>query len=72
MEPGHRLIAKLMAASSPIEKHLQEGGPLTVRELESLSLTISSLQTFLDLWKRRHKATSRSVRTKERSKGPGP
>lgn len=55
--PSHRLLANFMSASSPIEKYLQEGGPLTVLELESLSLTISGLQTFLDTWKRKNKAS---------------
>lgn len=57
MEPGHRILAKFMSASAPVEKYLQEGGTFTTQELESLSLTISGLQTFLDTWKRKYKAS---------------
>ena len=52
--PTHRLIANFMTASTPLEKHLQQGEPLTDLELQSLSLTIDSLQTFLDGWKTKH------------------
>ncbi len=45
-----RLIADFMAASTPIEKYLQQGGQLTDLELQSISLTIDSLQTFLNIW----------------------
>ena len=57
MIPSHRLLANFMSASTPIEKYLQENGPLTVQELDSLSLTISNLQTFLDIWIRRNKSS---------------
>lgn len=50
-----RLLADLMSASAPIEEYLRQGRPLTAQELDSLSLTISGLQTFLDVWKRKHK-----------------
>jgi len=50
----HRLIAEFMSASSPVEKYLQQGRPLTAQEFDSLSLTISGLQTFLDVWKRKN------------------
>ena len=43
-----RLIANLMTASAPVEEYLRQGGPLSPQELESLALTISGLQTFLD------------------------
>jgi hypothetical protein len=49
-----RLIATFMSASAPVEKYLQQGGPLTAQEFDSLSLTISGLQTFLDVWKRKN------------------
>lgn len=58
MDSGHRILANFMSASAPVEKYLQEDGPFTAQELESLSLTISGLQTFLDIWKRKHKAST--------------
>jgi hypothetical protein len=52
--PIRRLIANLMSASAPIEEYLRLGKPLTAEEFDSLSLTISGLQTFLEIWKRKH------------------
>jgi hypothetical protein len=49
-----RLIANFMSASAPMEEYLRQGRPLTPQELESVSLTISGLQTFLDIWKRKN------------------
>ena len=51
---SQRLIANFMAASTPVEKYLQQGGRLTDLELQSLSLTIDSLQTFLNIWMSKH------------------
>ncbi|MBX3302181.1 MAG: chemotaxis protein CheB [Nitrospira sp.] len=51
---AHKLLATFMSASAPIETYLQHGHPLTDHELELLSLTVSGLQTFLDIWKRRY------------------
>lgn len=51
------LLAKLMSASAPIEEYLRQGRPLTDQEFDSLTLTISGLQTFLDVWKRKNKAS---------------
>jgi len=45
-----RLIANFMTASTPIEKYLQQGGQLTDLELQSISLTIDGLQTYLNIW----------------------
>ncbi len=53
VEP-HKLIAKFMSASVPIETYLQQGRPLTDAQLELISLTVAGLQTFLDSWKRKH------------------
>ena len=50
-----RLIANLMSASAPVEEYLRQGKPLSPQELESLALTISGLQTFLEIWKRKHR-----------------
>ena len=47
------LIARFMAASTPVEVYLQQHGPLSPLELDSLTQTVKSLQTFLDMWKRR-------------------
>ena len=49
-----RLLADLLSASAPVEEYLRQGKSLTPQELDSLSLTISGLQTFLDVWKRKH------------------
>lgn len=53
----HRLVADFMIASSPLEKHLQEGGPLTDSEASSVEVTLVSLKLFLDSWKRKHGKT---------------
>jgi hypothetical protein len=50
----HKLIAEFMSVSTQLERYLQEGKPLSILQLESLSLTVSGLQTFLDSWKRKH------------------
>jgi len=55
----HRSIAKLMSASAPVEEYLRQGRPLTAQEFQSLSLTISGLQTFLDVWKRKNEKSPR-------------
>jgi len=52
--PLHRVIAAFMSASTPVEEYLRQGRPLTAREFESISLTIKSLQTFLDVWKKKN------------------
>ena len=49
-----RLIAHLMLASAPVEEYLQQNKPLTAQQYESLSLTLEGLQTFLEVWKRKH------------------
>ena len=49
-----RLLANFMSASALMETYLQQGGQLTPLQLESLSLTIEGLQSFLDIWKRKH------------------
>jgi hypothetical protein len=50
---------------TPVEKYLKEGRPLTDLQVESLSLAAGVLQTFLDIWKSRHKY--REKRAKEPS-----
>jgi hypothetical protein len=47
LEP-HKLIAHFMSASAPLERYLQQGRPLTALQLESISLTIDGLVTYLD------------------------
>ncbi len=49
-----RLIANFITASTPVEKYLQQGGRLTDLELQSISLTIDGLQTFLNIWHAKH------------------
>lgn len=46
-----RLIANLIAAVSPLEKYLRRGRPLTGLQVESLSLVLRTLETFLAVWK---------------------
>ena len=52
----HQLIANLMTASTPLEKYLQDGGPLTDLEVESIAVTLGKLKIFFDIcvWKRTH------------------
>jgi len=47
------LVARFMTASPPVETYLQQHGPLSLAELDSLTLTLRSLQTFLDIWKQK-------------------
>ena len=47
----HRLVANFMVASTPLEKYLQGGGPLTEVELDSIEVTLVSLRILLDSWK---------------------
>ena len=49
----HLLVAKFLTASTPLEKHLQQGGPLTELESQSVAITISNLQLFFDIWKKK-------------------
>lgn len=51
----YRMVSKLLAATTPVEKYLKEGRPLTDLQVESISLAVGVLQTFLDIWKARHK-----------------
>jgi hypothetical protein len=43
-----------MLASSPVEDLLRQNRPLSDRQVESLSVTLESLQTYLNIWKQRH------------------
>ena len=53
----NRLIAAFMSSSLPMEEYLLEQRRLTDLQLQSLSLTITNLQAFLDHWKRKHGKT---------------
>lgn len=48
---ANRLIADLMTAIGPLEKYLKRRRPLTRLQLESLSLALRTLETFLAVWK---------------------
>lgn len=52
----HQLIANLMTASAPLEKYLQDDGPLTDLDVESIEVTLCKLKIFFDIciWKRTH------------------
>jgi len=52
--PTHYLIAHFMSVSAPLEEYLRQGRPLTAREIELVSLTITGLQTFFDVWSRKN------------------
>ena len=56
----HKLIAEFMSVSTQLERYLQEGKSLTTLQLESLSLTVSGLHTFLDSWKRKYGPKSKN------------
>ena len=61
---SYRIISKLLAAMTPVEKHLKDGRPLTDLQVESISLAIGVLQTFLDIWKARYKYKEKRPKTK--------
>ena len=47
-----RHITNLMSASQPVEKYLQQGGPLTDVQLKWIEVTITGLQALVDTWKK--------------------
>jgi hypothetical protein len=49
-----QLISQFMVSSWAMEQHLQRKGPLTDLEVESITLPVESLQTFLDIWKQEY------------------
>jgi hypothetical protein len=49
-----RMVADFMKASTPLETYLQQGGPLSPLQLDLVASTLSGLQTFFDIWKRKH------------------
>ena len=48
-----RLIANFMTASTPLEKYLLKGQPLTALQLQSVSTTLDGLRISLDTWGRK-------------------
>jgi hypothetical protein len=48
------LITNFISARQPVEKYVQQGGPLTDIQLQWIEVTISGLQTLVDTWKRKH------------------
>lgn len=50
----HRLVAEFMTASTPLERHLQQGSPLTDLESQLVSTTIANLKLFHEVWKRKN------------------
>lgn len=51
---AHRLVADFINASAQLENYLQVDGPRTSVQVDSLTLTISGLQTLMDNWKRKN------------------
>jgi hypothetical protein len=49
-----RMVTDFIKASTPLEAYLQQGGPLSSLQLDSVAATVSGLQTFLDIWKRKN------------------
>ena len=49
---------------TPVEKYLKEGRPLTDLQVESISLAVGVLQTFLNIWKARHKYGEKRAKAK--------
>ena len=50
MEQAGKKIASLLKASNALEKYLQEDGPLTPLEHQTIETTIMGLQTLLGSW----------------------
>ncbi len=53
MEQAGKKIASLLKASNALEKYLQEDGPLTPLEHQTIETTIMGLQTLLGSWTRK-------------------
>jgi hypothetical protein len=51
---AHLVISNFMSASAQLELYLEQQRPLTDLELESLSLTLESLEGLIVLWKVKH------------------
>ena len=51
---AHHVITNFMSASAHLELYLEQQRPLTDLELESLSVTLESLQGLIVLWKVKH------------------
>ena len=49
-----RLLTDFITVTTSVEKYLKEGRPLKPLQFESISLTVSMLQTFLNIWKSQH------------------
>jgi hypothetical protein len=49
-------INAFLSASLPMEEYLREKRPLTALQVQTISLAITGLQTFLEIWKRRKKS----------------
>ena len=56
-DESQEIIRRFLVASSPLEAYLQLHRPLTPLELQSLTVTLTSLQTFLDIWKQKEGRT---------------
>jgi len=54
---SQEIIRRFLVASSPLEAYLQLHRPLTALELQSLTVALRSLQTFLDIWKQKEGRT---------------
>jgi hypothetical protein len=52
------IIAAFRAASFSLHDYLQQRRPLSSHQLESLALTVSLSQFYLERWKRQHRPTS--------------
>ena len=69
--PTQSLIANFLSLSIPVEEYLRHGEPLTVEELESMSLTITGLRTILEVWKANNIVRLQRQPARAKPVGPG-
>ena len=56
-----KIIARFLSFSTSVEKYLQRQGPLTPLQLRSISLTVSMMQIYLDIWIKRDGQSRKSI-----------
>jgi hypothetical protein len=50
-----RIIADFMNGCSPLETYLVQGHPLTDLQHDSIAVTVTTLQTLLEVWRSQHR-----------------
>ena len=56
---ANRLIADFMKTSSRVEQYLQQKGPLTALQYESIATTLEGVRTFLLTWRTHYRTGKR-------------